>query len=196
MSDLTGKKLILASASPRRQAVMAQLGLITEVRPSGASEIKEGLPPALLVTENALRKAGEVAGRTREAALVIGADTVVVKEGRILGKPRDEEEALSMLRFLSGGRHDVISAAAVIDAQTGREAAGHSQTAVFFATLPEELLRAYVATGEPLDKAGAYGIQGLGALLVERIEGDYGTVVGLCPRLLARLLREFGAEIF
>ncbi|MCL2817560.1 MAG: Maf family protein [Clostridiales bacterium] len=190
------KKLILASASPRRQAIMKQLGLSAEVRPSFVPEIKDGLPPAQLATRNALSKARDVAGRTRKPALVISADTVVVKGGRILGKPRDEEEALAMLRFLSGGRHEVFSAAAVIDAQTGREAADCGQTAVFFADLTEELIRAYAATGEPLDKAGAYGIQGLGALLVERIEGDYGTVMGLSPRLLARLLREFGVKIF
>lgn len=127
---------------------------------------------------------------------MVGADTVVVLDDLILGKPSGPEEAARMLRTLSGLRHQVITGVAVVDATDGRTGSDAEVTEVKFAHLDDELISRYVATGEPLDKAGAYGIQGFGALLIECIDGCYFNVVGLPLRCLAQLLGEFGYDAF
>ncbi len=179
--------LILASGSPRRREL---LGLITNdftVCVSGAEEHTDpGLTPAETVLALARLK-GEDVAKTHPDDTVIAADTVVALDGEILGKPADAEDAARMLRFLSGRTHEVFTG--VYIARGGREAHFYEKTGVTFYELSEEEIAAYVATGEPADKAGAYGIQGKGALLVKGIEGDYFNVVGFPVAAVSRALR-------
>lgn len=192
---VTTKPLVLASGSPRRRELLAQLGLSFEVCPSNVDETLEpGTSPAQAVETLALRKARAVAATCSEG-LVIGSDTVVVLDGEMLGKPRDAEEAVAMLKRLAGRTHRVYTGLAVIDVATGDCRVGHSVTAVQMDALTDAEIRRYVATGEPMDKAGAYAIQGIGATLVTHIEGDYFTVVGLPLHLLRRFLGEMGVHI-
>jgi septum formation protein len=180
--------IVLASSSPRRRQLLALLGLSPEIVPSNIDETwRNGEAPAAHAERLAREKAAAVA---RRGAAVIGADTIVVIGGEILGKPRDEAEAQAMLRRLSGREHEVYTAVAV--AHGGRVASGVARTVVRFRALDRATIAAYVATGEPMDKAGAYGIQGYGAVLVERIEGDYFTVMGLGLGLLVELLGRVG----
>ncbi|HEY8341508.1 MAG TPA: Maf family protein [Calditerricola sp.] len=189
------KPLVLASGSPRRRELLAQLGLSFEVRPSDVDEsLEPETAPAQAVETLALRKARAVAAECSEG-LVIGSDTVVVIDREILGKPRDAKEAEAMLRRLAGRTHRVYTGLAVVDAETGACRVGHSVTAVRMSALTDAEIRRYVATGEPMDKAGAYAIQGIGATLVTHIEGDYFTVVGLPLFLLRRFLGEMGVHI-
>ena len=176
--------IILASQSPRRHELMKLTGLPFTVR---VADIDETMDPALPVQQEVTRVS------RRKTDIVIAADTIVVIDGRELGKPRSEEEALGMLRLLSGRTHEVVTVLSVCKgSQLESEAV---VTKVTFRTLCEEELRAYVRTGEPMDKAGSYGIQGYGAMFVSRIEGDYFSVMGLplCP--LCRMLRAFGVPI-
>lgn len=169
-------RLVLASASPRRAELVARLGLEAEVVPPEVDETYlRGEHPAAHAERLAREKAEWVAAR-EPGALVIGGDTVVVKDGRVLGKPASEEEAVRMLVSLAGRAHDVLSAVAL--AGMGETTCALGRARVWFRPFGPAAARAYAATGEPMDKAGAYGIQGLGAALVERIEGDYYTVVG------------------
>jgi septum formation protein len=126
--------------------------------------------------------------------LVIGADTIVLIDGDVLGKPASADEARAMLGQLSGKTHEVYTGVVVLDRETGQRSAGAERTAVTFAPLTEEWIRRYVRTGEPMDKAGAYAVQGLGSIFIERIDGCYFNVVGLPLALLARLLREQGFD--
>jgi len=181
--------LVLASASPRRRHVLAQLGLEFEVRPA-PDEVEDPWDgreePKAFATRLARAKAAAVAAE-RPEALIVAADTIVVLDGEILGKPRDPDEAVSMLARLAGRWHTVHTAVAVT-APGRREAAGIESTEVRFRPLDAAAIAAYVATGEPLDKAGAYGIQGFGAALVEEIRGCYFNVMGLpVQRVLAAL---------
>lgn len=186
------RKLILASASPRRQELLAQLGLQFEVSIPSVPESK-GRDPIMAAEQAALSKASEIAGKIEDAA-VIGADTVVVVDDEILGKPRSASEAVKMLKKLSGRTHRVITGMAVVDS-TGRRVVDHDITFVVFRSLSEEEIRAYVDSGEGLDKAGSYGIQGLGALFIPRIEGSYSNVVGLPLAKLDEMLKHFGISI-
>lgn len=186
------RKLILASASPRRQELLAQLGLQFEVSIPSVPESK-GRDPIMAAEQAALSKASEIAGKI-EDAVVIGADTVVVVDDEILGKPRSASEAVKMLKKLSGRTHRVITGMAVVDS-TGRRVVDHDITFVVFRSLSEEEIRAYVDSGEGLDKAGSYGIQGLGALFIPRIEGSYSNVVGLPLAKLDEMLKHFGISI-
>jgi septum formation protein len=182
--------LVLASASPRRRELLALLGLTFEVISTDIDETwRNGEAPAAHAERLAREKAAAVA---RPQAAVLAADTIVVIDGAILGKPRDAADAAAMLRALSGRAHTVHTAMAV--AYRGREASGVESTQVWFRPLDERTIAEYVATGEPLDKAGGYGIQGYGAVLVERIAGDYFTVMGLGLGRLVELLREVGLE--
>jgi septum formation protein len=171
-------RLVLASGSPRRQEFLRGLGLEFEIRP--ADVVEEPVPgeePRRFVERLALDKAQAVAALD-PAAHILAADTIVVLAGELLGKPRHEEEAISMLMRLGGRTHEVWTGFALC---RGAELLSRQavRTEVIFAPLSEELCRAYVRTGEPLDKAGAYGIQGQGGFLVERIRGSYSNVVGL-----------------
>ncbi|KYH31838.1 Maf family protein [Neomoorella mulderi] len=190
------ERLILASASPRRRELLQRIGLSFDVRPSQVDESNfRDLPPAARVEALALAKARAVAGTCKEG-LVIGADTIVVCQGQVLGKPASPAEAAAMLAFLSGRTHTVYTGVAVVRAPGGEEKFTHASTEVTFRQLAPAVISAYVATGEPLDKAGAYGIQERGALLVERINGDYFNVVGLPLVKVAELLEEFGVDVW
>lgn len=183
--------LVLASASPRRAAILRRLGLEFEVRPAGLDEERRpGEPPEGRAVRLARRKAIAVS-RARPDALVVGADTVVALGEELLEKPRDEAEAVRMLLGLSGRTHTVLTGIALASPD-GTVDTGISRTRVTFRAVDEDHIRAYAATGEPLDKAGGYGIQARGAALVSRIEGDYYAVVGLPVTLLLDLLEAAG----
>ena len=186
--------MILASTSPRRQQLLHEAGLgFRVVAPSfdeGALK-QAGLPPAELTQRLAQGKARSVATQAHPHEVIVASDTVVVLDGEVLGKPRDAGEARRMLTRLSGREHEVLSAVCLLrdtDERTFCE-----RTAVSFYDLADEEIDAYVASGEPMDKAGAYGIQGAGRLFVRRIEGDFYTVVGLPIARLVRELRAMGA---
>lgn len=190
-------KLILASGSPRRRDLLSQIGLTFEVCTSQVDEvIIQGLAIEEQIMTLALAKALEVSKSYTEG-LVIGADTVVVCEGRILGKPKDLDQAAEMLRALSGSVHQVMTAVAVVDAaDSARLWQGVETTRVWFRALSEEDIMCYLAMGESMDKAGAYGIQGYGALLVEHIVGCYFNIVGLPLQLLAQGLKILGVDLY
>ncbi|MBI4542432.1 MAG: septum formation inhibitor Maf [Gemmatimonadetes bacterium] len=180
--------LILASSSPRRRELLGLLGLSPEVVPADIDESwRNGEAPPEHVERLAREKAAVVG---RAGAAVVAADTIVEIDGEIVGKPVDEVGAAAMLRRLSGREHQVHTAVAV--AFEGRTACAVESTRVSFLPLDETTIAAYVATGEPMDKAGAYGIQGYGAVLVERIAGDYFTIMGLALGRMVVLLREVG----
>lgn len=181
--------LILASASPRRASLLRQIGIPFEVVPSDVSEDVTLSPePKEHALELARRKARDVAGR-RADGIILGADTVVVLDGEILGKPHGADEAVQMLRKLSGRWHEVITAVVLLDPSKGGSHEAVEVTRVKFRDLSGEEVEEYVASGESMDKAGAYGIQGMGAVLVERIEGCYFNVVGLPLARLVEMLR-------
>lgn len=180
--------LVLASESPRRQQLLAVLGLAFEVAHPGVDETwRPGEAPATYVERVAREKVRAV---QRAGTAVVAADTAVVIDGRILGKPKDANDAARMLRSLAGRDHTVFTGVAV--AFDGRVASAVESTGVRFRALDEETITAYVATGEPLDKAGSYATQGYGAVLIERIDGDYFTVMGLGLGKLVELLRSVG----
>lgn len=192
--------IILASASPRREALLARMGLPFRVEPSTVPE--EQAPrtshPGALTEKAALDKAQEVAARLVDG-LVLGADTVVVIGVHALGKPSSAAQAREMLQHLSGATHRVYTGLALVQVKGGRvtrQRTAHEMTRVTMRRLDTREIEAYIATGEPLDKAGAYGIQGRGALLVERVEGCYYNVVGLPLARLARMLGEFGVNVW
>lgn len=171
------KKIILASSSPRRKELLKTAGIEFEIQVKEVDEsVPEGTPPAEAAKMTAAKKAAAVAEDYADC-VVIGADTIVVANGRILGKPKDEADAESMLRMLSGIEHEVITGVCII--RNGIPETFAQISKVKFYDLTNEEISAYVATKEPMDKAGAYGIQGLGCKLVERIEGDYFNIVGL-----------------
>jgi septum formation protein len=176
------------------------LGMPTVAHPSDADESTPAdWPPERIVQELAQRKARAVRDQLRErqaeAAIVIGSDTIVAVDGEILGKPRDEADAIGMLSRLSGRTHDVFTGVCCIGMPDGPTVVDYRRTAVRMRKLTEEQIRRYVASGEPLDKAGGYGIQGLGSVLVDSIEGCYFTVVGLPLSLLASQLEHFGVSL-
>ncbi len=187
-------RIILASGSPRRRELLRNLGLDFTVIPSEVDEGDHfGLAPAALAEELARAKAMQVA--KRERGLVIGADTIVIIDGGVLGKPRDHDEAVWMLSLLAGRTHTVITGLAVEDTETGCSVVEHEETQVTMRPLSADQVSGYVRTGEPMDKAGAYAVQGVGSLLVERIQGDYFNVVGLPVARLGRILEGFGIDI-
>ncbi|AFV10832.1 septum formation protein Maf [Thermacetogenium phaeum DSM 12270] len=189
------QEIILASASPRRKKLLEQIGLKFRVIPSRVEEIPEpGLEKRELVLRLANLKAGYVAG-LYPWAIVLGADTIVCCEGQILGKPRDRDDAARMLRLLSGRIHEVITGLVLRQESRGLVRTEAVTTLVRFRDLSQREIDGYIATGEPFDKAGAYGIQGYGALLVESINGCYFNVVGLPLSRLAAMFRDFGVEL-
>ncbi|HHV35485.1 MAG TPA: septum formation inhibitor Maf [Syntrophomonadaceae bacterium] len=189
------QQIILASASPRRELLLKQIGLDFCVIPSCVEEIIDpGLAPQETVVKLADRKARSVSSLYPEA-IILGADTAVCCEGEILGKPRDQQDAYKMLKFLSGRTHEVVSGV-VLRQESRKMTRGEAViTRVRFRNLTEKEITGYIATGEPLDKAGAYGIQGYGALLVEGIRGCYFNVVGLPLSRLPEMFREFGVDL-
>jgi septum formation protein len=185
-------QIILASASPRRADLLRTIGVDFEVAPSQVQERPhtDEAPPDY-ITRIARAKVIAVA-RRRESGLVIGADTIVVLDGAMMGKPRDEDHAEQMLRQLSGRWHAVMTGVALYDIATRREVADYDKTLVRFAQLTDKEIEWYIRSGEPADKAGAYAIQGLGSLFVEEIAGNYFNVVGLPIPLVYRLSRRLG----
>lgn len=183
-------KLILASGSPRRRELLEKLNIPFEVIVSACDEtLPEGIPVESAAEMLAVRKAAAVAKQHPEA-VVIGADTTVILDGEILGKPADEADCKRMLHLLSGRQHQVITGVAIF--WDGHSASFSDETEVQFYPLSNAEIDAYAASPEPYDKAGAYGIQGQGALLVAGIHGDYYNVMGLPVARLARQLRDFG----
>ena len=182
-------QVILASASPRRLALLEQIGLEVQVCPADFAEVSgAALDVESVVRTNALGKCQAVVAQLGDEKPVIAADTVVVAAGKILGKPRDPQEAVAMLQLLSGKEHRVLTGIAV--SYAGHQLVEAVTTKVYFRDLSLQEIKAYVATGEPLDKAGAYGIQGRGAVLVTKIDGCYNNVVGLPLTRLQRMLAE------
>lgn len=183
-------EIILASKSPRRYELLKMIGFkqLKVVPASGEEEISN-LPPDQTVAKIAMAKAREVRSKCRREDLIIAADTLVYLDGQALGKPKDEREAKNMLNQLSGRRHTVYTGVALI--QADQEAAASEMTHVFFRHLSEDEIEAYIQTGEPMDKAGAYGAQGKGAMLIEKIEGDFFNVMGLPLCRLYKMLRNF-----
>ena len=186
--------IILASGSPRRRELLERMGLrdFRVVTPDIDERSDRPLPPHRLVETISAEKARAVAAQLGGDPLIIAADTVVALDGRVLGKPADGPDAFAMLSALSGRRHQVYTGLTVVcGAQRLTE---HEVTAVTFRSLSSAEICAYIATGEPMDKAGAYGIQGRGALFVEGIEGDYYNVMGLPVCRLGRILARLGVD--
>ena len=186
---------ILASGSPRRRELLEMLGVPDlTIRPAtGPERATPGAGPEQTVRELSLHKAQEVAQTCAPEDIIIAADTIVYLDGAILGKPKNHDDAVRMLTALSGREHIVYTGVAVLRGGELRQAA--EQTAVRFRTLTPEEIERYIATGEPMDKAGAYGVQGQGALLVERIDGDFFNVMGLPVLLLSRMLAQVGVNL-
>ncbi len=182
--------IILASSSPRRRELLTMIGFEYRIETSGEEEVQpHGLPPAEYVKTLALQKAQPVA-YLHPQDCVIGADTIVYLEGDILGKPHDPEVAKAYLARMQGKEHVVYTGVAVL--KGGKSDVRHCETRVTFAPMTEAEIDAYVATGEPLDKAGAYGVQGPGGVFVERVEGNYFNVIGLPLPMLYRMLIDAG----
>ncbi len=189
-------QLILASASPRRQALLADLGVPFEVRIAGVDEVDVGAAPAAIVEANARAKCEAVAATAASDALVIAADTLVFLEERILSKPRTLEEAADMLKSLSGNTHQVVTGLALFDGTSKRWAIGSESTDVTFRPLTECEISFFVQTVHPLDRAGAYTVDGPGSLLVSRYDGCYQNVLGLPIVRLDKLMRTLGCSLF
>ncbi|MFO8100889.1 MAG: Maf family protein [Dehalococcoidia bacterium] len=189
------RKIVLASASPRRQELLKQIGLKFEVDPGNCEEVLRGdIEPAELAKSLSHQKAQAVAQKHPDA-IVIAADTFIVAGKSLMGKARSEAEAREMLTELSGKSHSVITGFTIIDTLKGKVVSQSVETKVWFRRLSEEEIDAYVKCGEPIGKAGAYAIQGLGSVIVERIEGDYSNVVGLPLTALAEALKGLGIPV-
>ncbi len=186
--------VVLASASPRRRELLGRICPAFEVVPAAVDETLPGPPTSDAVAAVALRKARAVAGRLGRG-VVLGADTVVVLDGEALGKPASPAQAAAMLRRLRGREHAVVTGLAAVDAGSGRTATAAETSRVVMASYPDAAIEAYVATGEPLDKAGAYAIQGAGRVLVAGWTGSFTNIVGLPLEAARRLLAEFGVPV-
>ena len=187
-------RIILASQSPRRRELLERMGILKfDIIPAQGEEVAApGLTPQQLVEELSRQKAAEVAAGAGPDDLVIAADTVVAIDGQVLGKPRSRAHAIEMLSELSGRERHVYTGFTVTRGE--QTVTGHEDTAVCFRPLTSGEIAAYVDTGEPMDKAGSYGIQGRGCVLVEGIRGDYYNVVGLPVCRLAQVLEQFGVN--
>lgn len=184
------EKIVLASASPRRAGILAQVGWPFEVALANVDEMRRAAENPINYVERLACEKAEAVARERLFGLVLGADTSVVIDGEVLGKPQDEGDARRMLRRLQGTWHEVVTGVALVRAETKGRVVAHERTRVRFASMSESEIDWYVATGEPSDKAGAYAVQGRAALFIERIEGDYLNVVGLPVRLVGALARK------
>lgn len=187
--------VVLASASPRRRALLDALGIAVEIRTSNVDELTDGAPDHVVLA-NARAKRDDVAAQLSTPALVIAADTEVFLDGRVLGKPRDLDDARAMLRSLSGRAHKVYSGLAVTDTHSGGSAEGIEITKVHFRNLTDLQIDTFVNAVRPLDRAGAYTVDGPGSLLVERYEGCFQNVLGLPIVRLDTLLQTLGHSLF
>ncbi len=189
------KPIILASKSPRRKDLLEQIGISFEIDPSDYQEEKDlNLKPHEFAKYLSLQKAKNVAIRHKDS-IIIAADTFVVFEGKILGKPSSEETARKMLTKMSGKPHSVITGFTIIDTKTNKIVSKSIETKIYFKNLSPEEINSYIASGEPMDKAGSYAIQGLGGILIEKIEGDHYNVVGLPLTALVEELKNFGIKV-
>jgi septum formation protein len=186
-----GLKIVLATTSPQRKSLLRQLGIPFEAADPGEVREASAGEPRDVALGNAFAKVGAVARRL-DKGIVVGADTIVVVNDAIMGKARTPGEAEAMLRALVGREHRVLSGLAVADASTGKTLTDVVETRVWMLPLSEGEIESYLATGEPLGKAGGYAIQGIGGALVERVEGDFYNVVGLPLPRLYEMLKEFG----
>ena len=189
---MTSPRVILASQSPRRRELLTLIGIPHEVRPADIDEAYLSGEHPRAHCERLAREKAAVVARDAPDALVIGSDTIVVVDGDVLGKPRDAADAAAMLTRLSGRSHTVMTAVAVM--RRGVERSDVVEVGVEFHPLTRRDIDAYIATREPLDKAGAYGIQGYGATIVARVDGDYFAVMGLPLQRLVRLMAELGVS--
>jgi septum formation protein len=185
-------RVVLASSSPRRRELLTLIGIRHTVRPADIDETPLPDEPPRPHAERLAREKTHAIARNEPESVVIGADTIVVIDGDILGKPRDEHEAATMLRRLAGRTHVVLTAVAV--AWRDRIVSDVESVDVTFRSLSDTDIARYIATREPMDKAGAYGIQGFGATIVERVDGDYFAVMGLALGLMVRLMGQVGLE--
>ena len=189
------KKIILASSSPRRKNLLSQIGLEFEVDPSDYQEdLTLKMEPKELAEHLSLGKAKDVAKRHKDSIIIAG-DTFCVFEKEILGKPHTPERAKEMLQKLNGKSHSIITGFTIIDTETNKQVSKSIETKVYFRNISEEEIDAYIATGEPLEKAGAYAMQHLGGLFIEKIEGDYFNIIGLPILPLSIELKNFGINI-
>jgi septum formation protein len=189
---MSGHRVVLASSSPRRRDLLDLVGIAHEVRPANLDESRRPRETPRRYAERLAREKATAIAKSDAGLITIGADTIVVVDRKILGKPVDTADAARMLGLLSGREHMVITAVAVAHGKELRSAV--EQVRVKFRRISEEEIEAYIATGEPMDKAGAYGIQGFGATIVERVEGDYFAVMGLPLVRLVSLLSELGVN--
>lgn len=187
-------RIILASNSPRRREILSQLGIQFEVIPSKFEENVSKMNPENLAMYFAEEKAMSVAKNIKEEALIIGADTIVYQNG-VMGKPKDNQDAARMLKNLSGVFHTVITGISLVHTSSLKKVTDYEKTLVKFKNMSDDEIQAYIKSGEPMDKAGAYAIQGIGSLLVEKIEGCYFNVVGLPVYRLSKILDGFGYKI-
>jgi len=185
--------LVLASASPRRQELLRNAGIAFEVQPADIPEDPQLGERAEECAERLAREKALAVARQRPQDVVLGADTVVVVDGLILGKPSDAADAARMLRLLSGREHRVITGVCLV--VSGQPSVASETTLVTVSEITEEEIAGYVASGEPMDKAGAYAIQGIASRWIPRIEGDYSNVVGLPVALVWRMLREISGQL-
>lgn len=191
------KKIILASTSPRRKEILKKIGIPFEIIPTNYEEdMTLDLPPAELVKHLSQNKAKEVT-KTQKNTIIIAADTIIAFKNQILGKPKSKQDAINTLKKLSNNNHSVFTGFTIIDTETNKSISRSVETKVFFKNLSDETITNYVASGEPLDKAGSYAIQSLGAVLVDKIEGDYFNIMGLPLSVLVdSLQKEFQLNIW
>ena len=188
------KRIILASNSPRRKELLAKTGIIFEIIPSSYEEdMSMPVSPKELAVFLSKGKAELIANENPEA-IVIGVDTFIVFGDKVLGKPHTKEKAKETLQMLSGKKHSVITGFTIIEKSVNKSISNAIETKVYFRNLDEKEIDEYINTGEPLDKGGAYAIQGLGGKLVEKIEGDYSNIIGLPISDLLEALKQFGIE--
>ena len=190
--DINKYKIVLASSSPRRRELLSQVGVEYEVIPSECEEIITSVIPSEVVLQLSKDKAADVAKNVQTGTIVIGADTVVASDGRILGKPSDEKDAFNMISSLRNRHHSVYTGVTIIyhDADGDIVRTFYNETKVFVYDMSDDEIWEYIATGEPMDKAGAYGIQGRFASYIKGIEGDYNNVVGLPVSHLLQEIRK------
>ncbi len=193
-------RLILASASPRRKELLTQIGAEFEIIPAVGEEVIVSAKPKQAVLDLSRQKAEEVARKFYQEAgniVILAADTIVAFDGEILGKPKDPEDAKRMLGMLSGREHSVFTGVTMVVKSSGSEKiiSLYEETKVFMYPMTEKQIQAYIETGEPMDKAGAYGIQGKCAVYIEKIVGDYNNVVGLPVAAIFQKLEKSGIEI-
>lgn len=183
-------KIILASGSPRRKELLKNLGITFNVVNSEFEEVlSDNMHPYKLAADLALQKAESVANNNYTDAIIIAADTIVIHKG-VLGKPHNDDDAYEMLKALSNNVHEVVTGIAIMDCKSNKSITDYEVTKVYFREISDEEIYRYIATGEPMDKAGAYGIQGKASLFVKKIDGDYFNVVGLPIYKLGRLLQQ------